>query len=75
MGSLRGRSQPVRDDARLFLERLRAKGVRVLFFEEPTLPHGFWKYAALADTAANAAASMCEAFHSLLDSTADRPAP
>jgi acetyl esterase len=66
---------PLRDDTRLFLKRLRAEGVTVVSFEEPTLPHGFWKYAPLADTAADAATRMCEAFRDLLDSTADRPAP
>ncbi|WP_413100079.1 alpha/beta hydrolase fold domain-containing protein [Streptomyces sp. Inha503] len=66
---------PLRDDARLFLERLRAEGVTVVPFEELTLPHGFWKYAPLADTAADAATRMCETFRDLLDSTVDGPAP
>ncbi|MFJ8148707.1 alpha/beta hydrolase [Streptomyces sp. NPDC096048] len=66
---------PLRDDAREFLGRLRAEGVRTLAFEEPTLPHGFWKYAALANTVSEAAIRMCEAFRGLLDDTAGPRAP
>ncbi|WP_217243215.1 hypothetical protein [Streptomyces sp. AC555_RSS877] len=65
----------MRADARLFRERLLVKGVTVLPFEEPPLPHGFWEYAPLADTAADAAITMWEAFRDLLDSTTDRQAP
>lgn len=60
---------PLRDDARLLLERLRASGVRVLPSEEPTLPHGFWKYAEISDAAHDAVVRMCEAFRGLLDGT------
>jgi acetyl esterase len=69
------RPRPLRDDARLFPERLLANGVTVLPFEEPTLPHGFWKYTSLADTAADAATRTCEAFRDHLDIPTDRPAP
>ncbi|MFD7281111.1 alpha/beta hydrolase [Streptomyces sp. NPDC059862] len=58
---------PLRDDARLFLDRLRAEGVRVLASEEPTLPHGFWKYAAVSDAANDAVTRMCDTFRVLLD--------
>ncbi|MEU0029643.1 hypothetical protein [Streptomyces sp. NPDC006335] len=66
---------PLRDEARPFRERLLMKGVTVLPFEEPTLPHGFRQYAPLADTAADGAITMCEAFRDLLDSATDRPVP
>ncbi|MHC3474756.1 alpha/beta hydrolase [Streptomyces sp. 7R007] len=61
---------PLRDDARLLLDRLRTEGVRVLPLEESTLPHGFWKYARLSDAADAAVTRMCGAFRDLLDSIA-----
>jgi hypothetical protein len=36
-------------------ERLRAAAVPIHYVEEPTLPHGFWKFAPLADAARAAA--------------------
>ncbi|CAM5699893.1 alpha/beta hydrolase [Streptomyces canus] len=59
---------PLRDDARLFVHRLRAEGVRVLAREEPTLPHGFWKYAASSSVAHDAVTRMCDTFRGVLDS-------
>jgi acetyl esterase len=59
---------PLRDDSRILLERLRAVGVQVDGCEEPNLPHGFWKYAPLSDAANNAATRMCDAFCAVLDS-------
>jgi acetyl esterase len=61
---------PLRDDARLLLERLRSAGVRVTAAEEPDLPHGFWKYAAHSDAAHDAVRRMCEAFRDMLDGLA-----
>ncbi|NUU21884.1 MAG: alpha/beta hydrolase fold domain-containing protein, partial [Streptomycetaceae bacterium] len=61
---------PLRDEARDFLRRLRASGVRVLPSEEPALPHGFWKYAAVSETAKDAALRMCASFRGLLDEVA-----
>jgi acetyl esterase len=41
--------------------------VPVRYVEEPTLPHGFWKFAPLADAARAAAGRMGRAFRALLD--------
>jgi acetyl esterase len=65
---------PLRDEARALAGRLRAVAVPVRYFEEPTLPHGFWKFAPLADTARAAAARMGGAFRELLDAAASHPA-
>jgi acetyl esterase len=58
---------PLRDEARALAERLRAAAVPVRYFEEPTLPHGFWKFAPLADAARAAAVRMGGAFRTMLD--------
>jgi acetyl esterase len=58
---------PLRDEARALAERLRIAEVRVRYVEEPTLPHGFWKFAPLADAARAAAGRMGGAFRVLLD--------
>lgn len=58
---------PLRDDARVLSERLRASGVHVLASEEPTLPHGFVKYAGLSEAARDAVVRMNTAFRDLLD--------
>lgn len=58
---------PLRDDARAFADLLRASGGRVVQFEEPTLPHGFWKFAPSAPAARRAAMAMCLAFRAVLD--------
>jgi acetyl esterase len=63
---------PLRDEARALAERLRAAAVPVHYFEEPTLPHGFWKFAPLADAARAAATRMGKAFRALLDAAVDR---
>ncbi|MFJ8632462.1 alpha/beta hydrolase [Streptomyces sp. NPDC093568] len=58
---------PLRDDARVLLKRLRASGVHVLASEEPTLPHGYFKYAGLSGAAKDAVVRMNTAFRDLLD--------
>ncbi|MGW1362829.1 alpha/beta hydrolase [Streptomyces chartreusis] len=58
---------PLRDDARVLLKRLRASGVHVLASEEPTLPHGYFKYAGLSEAAKDAVVRMNTAFRDLLD--------
>lgn len=58
---------PLRDEARLLADRLRAAGVPLAQLEEPTLPHGFWKLAPLADAAQSAAVRMCRILGDLLD--------
>ncbi|MCO1658999.1 alpha/beta hydrolase [Pseudonocardia humida] len=58
---------PLRDEARALADRLRAAGVPVHHVEEPALPHGFWKFAPLADAARTAATRMGEALRALLD--------
>lgn len=58
---------PLRDDARVLSERLRASGVRVLASEEPTLPHGYFKYAGPSEAAKDAVVRMNTAFRDLLD--------
>ncbi|MGW4755031.1 alpha/beta hydrolase [Streptomyces chartreusis] len=58
---------PLRDDARVLLKRLRASGVHVLASEEPTLPHGYFKYAGLSEAAKDAVVRMNTAFCDLLD--------
>lgn len=58
---------PLRDDSRAFGQRLVAEGVHVHQLDAPTLPHGFWKYAARASAAQLAAHEMCRAFRDLLD--------
>jgi acetyl esterase len=45
--------------------------VPVHYFEEPTLPHGFWKFAPLADAAHAAATRTGTAFRALLDAPVD----
>lgn len=57
---------PLRDEARALAERLRAAAVPVRYLEEPTLPHGFWKFAPLAHAARTAAHRMTCAFSELL---------
>ncbi|MCZ4604146.1 alpha/beta hydrolase fold domain-containing protein [Streptomyces sp. Lzd4kr] len=58
---------PLRDDARVLLKRLRASGVHVLASEEPTQPHGYFKYAGLSEAAKDAVVRMNTAFRDLLD--------
>ncbi|MFD5855722.1 alpha/beta hydrolase [Streptomyces chartreusis] len=58
---------PLRDDARVLSKRLRASGVHVLASEEPTLPHGYFKYAGLSEAAEEAVVRMTTAFRDLLD--------
>lgn len=58
---------PLRDEARDLAGRLEAAGVPVRYLEEPTLPHGFWKFAPLAEAADTAAVRMGGAFADLLD--------
>ncbi|MFJ9750980.1 alpha/beta hydrolase [Streptomyces chartreusis] len=58
---------PLRDDARVLSERLRASGVRVLASEEPTLPHGYFKYAGISEAANDALIRMNTAFRDMLD--------
>ncbi|MFG2273619.1 alpha/beta hydrolase [Streptomyces chartreusis] len=58
---------PLRDDARVLSKRLRASGVHVLASEEPTLPHGYFRYAGLSEAAKDAAERMNTAFRDLLD--------
>jgi acetyl esterase len=64
---------PLRDEAQALAERLRAAAVPVHYVEEPTLPHGFWKFAPLADAACAAAARMGGAFRALLDAAGRTP--
>ncbi len=61
---------PLRDDARALAKRMRASGVRVIASEEPTLPHGFWKYAQVSEVAKDAVTRMATAFRQLLDDIA-----
>ncbi|MFB6938286.1 alpha/beta hydrolase [Streptomyces chartreusis] len=58
---------PLRDDARVLLQRLRASGVHVHASEEPTLPHGYFKYVGLSEAAKDAVVRMNTAFRDLLD--------
>jgi acetyl esterase len=57
---------PLRDEARALAGRLRAAAVPVHYIEEPTLPHGFWKFAPAAEAARAAADRMGAAFRALL---------
>lgn len=58
---------PLRDEGRELAERLRAAGVPVWFAEEPTLPHGFWKFAPVARAAGEASRRMGAAFAGLIE--------
>jgi acetyl esterase len=60
---------PLRDEARALADRLRSVGVPVRYLEEPAMPHGFWKFAPVADAAYTAAHRMGAAFRDLLDAT------
>lgn len=66
---------PLRDEARALAERLRDAAVPVRYLEEPTLPHGFWKFAPVAEAARAAASGMGDAFRALLDAAWNPAAP